>query len=715
MFNVGDIVTGTSDNPYGITNSDALLEVVEIISDFRMKVKILGCPNPNDLGEMLPVTNTVFKLITPEEFIAEHPYHYYVKDLNDIKSNIKEDSKMETRMNKNSNYEMTNEERAELRQEIIDLLVEYDYNPTDYGVDAGIDKWVKNKGWMVNMFKKHPNYNGKYQIAFDVDFSRRVDRETIGNFTYYLNYTVKPTVLVEQKLGCFTYYELVKIIDRLEDVGRGFRYLKSLGYNAVANGKTSEEIEFELEEWKQRLTNFKENDSFVISGGKAYNKESWHKSKVIGKLADIIYDNNDSIATDDFAEKINELIPEAKAVSGQKFSRIINKVCGLLGINKHPDYNREFAKYSDAINPLHIKRHTILSCHPVDYLTMSFGNSWASCHTIDKQNKRRRGGEHYSGCYSGGTMSYMLDDSSFVFYTVDSKYDGDKYELQDKINRNMFHIGEDKLIQGRVYPQAMDGEDGLYKQIREIVQKVIADCMDMPNMWKNVKGTSECSRNIISNGVHYKDYLSFEYCNVSYLKGDTDEVNLNKIIVGHDPICPYCGEEHTNAECIECEDCYNDEKRCAGCGDWHDPDDMWLIDGEYYCCDCCFYCEYHNEREIGDYVDVNNYGYVCEDALDYCDEFYQCERCGGWYWTESSYDRHIVTEDGRHYCCGSCAHRDGYEKTSDDEWYPSDEVYRCETCGRLVHEDDWNDDCECCNDCAEEAAEEEVELEERGA
>ena len=165
----------------------------------------------------------------------------------------------------------------------------------------------------------------------------------------------------------------------------------------------------------------------------------------------------------------------------------------------------------------------------------------------------------YHGQYSGGTLSYMLDETSAVFYTVDKSYDGDKIELEPKINRNMFHIGNNKIVQGRVYPQTSDGNGDTYTEIRNIVQKVIADCMGRPNMWTLKRGTSECEKVIISKGVHYRDYENFESCNVSYLKLDNDEIDENKITVGHTPICPCCGETHYNSEAIECECCYTED------------------------------------------------------------------------------------------------------------------------------------------------------------
>ena len=705
MFNVGDLITGNSSNIYGCTNERALCVVTKVYSERRIQVVIIGTPSMYDLDEaQYDVDSNRFDLTTMEDYMARVPNAMFINNIAKYtNATIKEEKKMELRMKKDATYKLTNEEKATLRQEIIDLLLEYDYEPTKYGVDAIIDEWVRNKGWMIELFKKHPNYNGKFQIVFDADYDRTVNKDLIHDFACYLNRVAEATYKLEKQFGCFTYSEVRKIYERLNEIVGCMRTIKyhNKYQDVLVNGRTMESLAKEKDEWYGTLCEMM--PSVTIKGSKGYDKEKYEIFQNLKYLSyDVIFYNTDNLATEHFAAEINRLFPNVKAVAGQKVSRIINKLCKMLGIDKDPDYNREFAKYADAINPLAIKRHTILSVHPVDYLTMSFGNSWASCHTIDKENKRNTPGEHYRGCYSSGTLSYALDNSSFVFYTVSKEYTGNEYELQDKINRNMFHIGEDKLIQGRVYPQSTDGESGIYRKIREIAQKVIADCLGVPNMWTNVKGTGECNSVNYSYGTHYRDYESYSDCNVSYLKGDGDEApNKKRIIIGHDPICPACGDTHEYAECVECECCYEDRHECYNCGCHADEEDMYEIDGRWYCCDCSFYCEYHNRREPNDegYNHVRNYGDVCNDALD-AGDFYTCERCGDIYEINDPCHPEIETSDGASYCSIRCAERDDYRLANDGIWYPGDEVYLCEHCNEYVHVSKWNDELECCCVCA---------------
>ena len=51
------------------------------------------------------------------------------------------------------------------------------------------------------------------------------------------------------------------------------------------------------------------------------------------------------------------------AKAGQKVSRVINKLCKMVGLDKATEYNARFARVADALNPIKIVRHTILSVH----------------------------------------------------------------------------------------------------------------------------------------------------------------------------------------------------------------------------------------------------------------------------------------------------------------------------------------------------------------
>ena len=380
--------------------------------------------------------------------------------------------------------------------------------------------------------------------------------------------------------------------------------------------------------------------------------------------------------SEETAKIFNEAFPNVHIHVGEKTSRVVNKICTYLGFNQHPDYNKEFAKYADSLSPLVIKRHTVLSLNPLDYLTMSFGNSWASCHTIDKHNKRGMP-NNYEGMYSSGTISYMLDKTSMVLYTTDASNEAMNYWKQPKINRQMFHYGEEKLIQGRLYPQDNDSNGEAYTPYRNIVQQIISQIFDFPNLWTVKRGSEASSEYIISEGTNYPDYDHFDNCTLSRIKGSENE---NYITVGEPPICIECGDTHDISENINC--CHSNEIVCADCGCVLDEEDAEYIDGEYYCHDCCDWCEccesYHHEELIY----VQDYGYVCSDCLE---NFYYCEECGNYY-TEK--DVRYINSEGSYVC---------------DDCFES-EFTTCDDCGEYIRIDDCHelDNKQYCDSCYEE-------------
>jgi hypothetical protein len=259
---------------------------------------------------------------------------------------------------------ITENEKAYLVSRKEYLYDTYDYTYTHWVSNHIIDVWARQKSPLIEAFKKHPNYvEGQFMIAFDTNYERTVDVRAIGAFAFYITN---------------------RVAERMRDT------------------------------LPEAINQRRINDNCRLMPC-----DLWTFFETLERFSD-------RTVTEATVELLAKAIPEVRVHVGEKTSRVVNKICKYLGYDKHTDYNREFAKYADALSPMIIKRHTILSLNPLDYLTMSFGNSWASCHTIDKANKRRMPNS-YEGQYSSGTMSYMLDPSSMVLYTVDAAYNGKEY------------------------------------------------------------------------------------------------------------------------------------------------------------------------------------------------------------------------------------------------------------------------------------------------
>lgn len=519
---------------------------------------------------------------------------------------------------------ITMNEREIIFDNMTDILCQYNYHYTTDAINKIIDTWAEQKADLIALFKKHPNYvKDQLLIAFNQDWNRAVDENGACRFSEWM------------------WQNRYIIFDNLPD-----------------------DIKKQIATWMD--------------------EHPWRGPVYLPRKAHFLYDYYSlyakQLVDEDALEYFNGIDPSIRFTKGMKMSRAINKICTYFGINKLPDYNKEFAKYADSVNPLKITRHTIISINPVDYLTMSFGNSWASCHTIDKENTRDMPNA-YHGQYSSGTISYMLDKVSMVFYTVDAEYSGDMYYFQSKINRCMFHYGKDKLIQGRVYPQDNDrNADGIYKDIREIVQRVLTTCLDIPNYWDTKRGCETIGDYICTEGTHYPDYHHFSNCAISFPKGLP--INENTITIGHNPICIDCGCEHDDGENIN--HCANNIE-CANCGCIVDQDDAHYIHGEWYCDDCSYYCvncdEYY-ERDDVHWVDEAD-GYVCDDCIE--DDYIWCDECERYH---RDYNTRYLDNYGRN-VCDRCL-RDNYTQ--------------CDHCGDWVRDENVNEDAQCnsyCDSCWE--------------
>lgn len=619
-------------------------------------------------------------------------------------------------------------------REAADLFNELCYNfggRSENGIATKLfPMWWEAKKGLRNLLRNNANWDERQQaIIYDSSYKTGVDIETAKQACYWFRNAINDK-LYERKVDfdenryIYVKSRYSKAIDVLCILRE---FLNDDLYEAAVRQKYEYEEEFNrLSVERGKLKKKIHNDEYYF-----VTEEDAIKYRSVIDFFDY-YNYRSDIADEDFANYVNNL-GDFKAVAGQKVSKIVNKICKAYGIDKIKEmrevvrhagsdhetremkdygYNHQFAKFADAVNTLNITKYTVISINPMDYWTMSFFKDTASCHTIDKLNVRGVGDDDhvYGGMYSAGTESYMLDNVSVVFYTVDANYKGDMWKAP-KDRRMMFHIGEDfkHFIFGRLYPDGRDGGDtGLGAQFRNVIQKVLSECAGLNNLWKVAKGVSNCDRYSISYGRHYADYSNYDDCGICYLT-DTE---MRTIEIGHEPVCPYCGKEHTNKENVFCREhngmtgrysrCYRCNNRidtesenyihcedndrdycCADCAyddglelcvddeEWHDN---WMRDS--YTEDCYSMSYYedsldaisswtgnmwfssHDTMEDAGYVEVNGYAYR-EDVCffdDYDDEWY----------LESDYD--YISIDGYHFKNEENAIAYGFVQDEDGEW-----------------------------------------------
>lgn len=584
----------------------------------------------------------------------------------------------------NFNYE----ESKTFAKNILEETDEYSF--TNSGINKIYSVWEDQKTepiWddeysVMDILSKHPNYvPEKGYVVFSNDFERPVDTDVITNVLYQIA-NEKFSIATEVKLGSYTYYELKNICEELKNILYHARNLR--GYSNPyfpIDAKAIEDCNREYNDFYHKKERY-EMETY-LKNGKSYTRESFEKAdkfgRLINRLSDYIYNHSEEIkeageclVTEqilDIFSDFEEWFPLKGVRVGHKFNRTIGKLLKLVGLDKNEFYNSWSARLGDACSPTTFTRHTIISANPIDYWTMSYGNDWCSCQNIDKNHHRESSdlGMYGDGCRASGTESLMLDNHTVVMYTVDANYNGKDFELQDKINRCLFHIGDKKFVMGRVYPQGTDGEKEVYRQWRQCFQNFLSTALGITNYWKTERDGKKDF--IESHGTHYEDYFC-SYTNVagwSWWKPNQDsEPTTTKIKIGHKPICPNCGAEHTHEEHLNCYYCYEEgtKKVCSHCGSVHDEEDMYYIDGEWYCYDCTFWCDYHERREVGEGHNVGDCYYVCDYARD--NYFVQCEECGEWISTDS--ENLIETLTGHSYCCEDCAIANGYEQDEDGDW-----------------------------------------------
>lgn len=412
-----------------------------------------------------------------------------------------------------------------LVNDMMALLTKYGHRNTEHGVCTMLNEYFTNKKDLIELFQKSEHYMGDMRIMIDIELERENSASDIWDFcnSFYTN-------VGASKL-------LLKYKD--EDGKKINDYLRTGVKCITAKDLMKPEVIAKLKKAKDAQSKFAADGATIESHA---NENECYSTVLKFRKASAPTISKD--LSDSVAEKY-------KVREGMKTSRAFNRVCGFYGIDKLPKYNKLFAKYADMVSGLKRKLKFFISVNPIDYLTMSFGVNWASCHTIDKKN--RRGMDNaYSGMYCGGTVSYMLDSTSIITFVHD--HVPTDFANDGKIYRCMFHYGKDILVQGRIYPQGHDGQTDLYKVFRNHMQDVLTPLLNLTDSTWRKKEDGCVSDNVQSYGVHYCDYTIFEDCNVSYPR-ERSESRDNVIEIGHSGICANCGRSITEKNRISHSSC----------------------------------------------------------------------------------------------------------------------------------------------------------------
>lgn len=171
----------------------------------------------------------------------------------------------------------------------------------------------------------------------------------------------------------------------------------------------------------------------------------------------------------------------------QKASRVTSAIMTAFGVERNHEIERKFAAYADALSLKTLRYKLVLSINPTDFITMSHGNSWRSCHSFE-----------HNGCYHSGCLSYALDKNTMIAYIIPEDTEGD-YCNARKIKRLLYMLSNDgkELMSTKMYPDNSDNG------AREAFDDAI---VSMFNALNENQFTSGGYKEIHSHGKHYPDY-----------------------------------------------------------------------------------------------------------------------------------------------------------------------------------------------------------------
>ena len=309
--------------------------------------------------------------------------------------------------------------------------------------------------------------------------------------------------------------------------------------------------------------------------------------------------------------RITKLVRKAFEFLELSSGKIFNATTLKVGDDS---FDKIYARFSDCLSELTVEKITLLSVHFNDFMLMSNGNSWSSCHFINSNNIfHEHTGQSVRGEYKQGCLSYALDAPSMILYTLPATYDGSEYYRCPKLTRMCCQYENGVLITGKCYP---NNEDNLITRYRNILQQVLSQCGRFPNLWTFSKNTEkiEMFAKTQSGSAHYPDYsYSRQKPTVSMCRNVTFDLD-NPMIIGSKAHCLFCSTE-IDANRRSWLQCKKHERKivCKICGK---RTELHEIYDDFYCDDCTFWCAYHKRYEPKNVKTTDLHGdLMCLDAV----------------------------------------------------------------------------------------------------
>lgn len=190
--------------------------------------------------------------------------------------------------------------------------------------------------------------------------------------------------------------------------------------------------------------------------------------------------NNMSATVDETLANIANTTYSLNIKSGMKLTRLVNRLWGAAS-------PYDFDKLAAYLSRLSTTYPAVFSLNAMDYLTMSNGNSWSSCHIIGHQ-------------YGKGPLALMMDETSVVCYLRPSKTDGTAPWQLPKVKRQLFHINVStrQFLQNRMYPERVDS-------LADVLRLQLESILETAGGWRG-KWVTSSNTDEISGMIAYPDW-----------------------------------------------------------------------------------------------------------------------------------------------------------------------------------------------------------------
>ena len=389
-------------------------------------------------------------------------------------------------------------------------------------------------------------------------------------------------------------------------------------------------------------------------------------------------------------EFVKNVLKYPRVQSEMKCTRLLQKLIKQWDENFMEDTSLTDAynTWAEFISETQTSYSLVLSLNPADYLLMSYGHKWTSCHILNPDLAGE--GSGYDGQWRAGTLSYMNDKITAIAYVVNSGNPIEKLPFTPKIMRQVILLDPERprFFQSRLYP----GKDGStqYELFSGTVKSILSEVFEVEkDGWEQKDAPT---RNQM-NGHHYADYNC--YSNSCYYYKHQSVLALSRydgaFNVGAQPLCIKCGRDSSShTDTLYCEKCEgNGCESCRNCGcEIDNPDNIHWIDGSAYC-DGCVTCCCHCERDVpvNDTSTDCNGNPICQRCVDR--HYFECSGCGELFHHD---DRYTVEDDDDAQYCSYCY---------------GEHVSGCERCGESFSRCNLNGDS-LCVDCAGEVEQEEA-------